>query len=120
VPRKHAGRVKEFFEWAFGTEERKPVLPESRDLKKLGVVLASARALDVLRSSNDLDYAFAISGGEERKLLDHLNAASYNLDQALPLSIRHKRSKDVMNVLTKCRDTLAEILRNFPSVAKGE
>lgn len=119
VPRSRADNVKEFLEWAFGTEERKPVLRESRELKKLGVVMAHARALDVLRSSNDLDYAFEISGGEERKLLENLNAASYNLDQALPLSIRHKKNKDVMEALAKCRDTLAEILKNFPSVAKG-
>ncbi len=119
VPKSRAESVREFFEWAFGTEDRKPVLRESRELKKLGVVMAHPRALDVLRSSNDLDYAFEISGGEERKLLENLNAASYNLDQALPLSIRHKRSKDVMEALARCRDTLAEILKNFPSVAKG-
>ena len=33
VPRSRADKVKEFFEWAFGTEERKPVLRESRELK---------------------------------------------------------------------------------------
>jgi hypothetical protein len=117
VPRKKAEDVKEFFEWAFGTEDQKPALKDSRDLTKLGTVMASARALDVLRSSNDLDYAFEISGGEERKLLENLNAASYNLDQALPLSIRHKQSKDVVVALVRCRDTLWEILKNFPSVA---
>ena len=119
VPRTRAESVKEFFEWAFGSENRKPVLRESRELRKLGIVMANSRALDVLRSSNNLDYAFEISGGEERKLLENVNAASYNLDQALPLSIRHKRSKPVMEALAKCRDTLAEILKNFPSVASG-
>ena len=112
--------MKDFFEWTFGTRDSRPVLRESRELKKLGVVMAHARALDVLRSSDDLDYAFEISGGEERKLLENLNAASYNLDQALPLSIRHKKSKDVMAALARCRDTLDEILKNFPSVAKGK
>jgi hypothetical protein len=120
IPRNRAESVKEFFEWAFGTHERKAVLRDSRDLKKLGVVMANVRAIEALRSSKDLDYSFEISGGEERKLLEHLNAASYNLDQALPLSIRHKRSTDAMAALTKCRDTLATILKNFPSVAKDE
>jgi hypothetical protein len=119
VPKSRAENVEEFFEWAFGTKERTPVLGESRDLTKLGVVMAHARALDVLRSRKDLDYAFQISGGEERKLLEHLNTASYNLDQALPLSIRHKRNKEVMEGLARCRDTLDEILKNFPSVAKS-
>ena len=120
LPRSRAESVEEFFEWAFGTKRRKPVLRESRELKKLGVVMAHARALEVLRSSDDLNYAFEISGGEERKLLEHLNAASYNLDQALPLSIRHKRSKDVVEALGRCSDTFAEILKSFPNVAKRE
>jgi ParB-like chromosome segregation protein Spo0J len=116
VPRNRADNVKEFFEWAFGTDDHKPVLRESRELRKLGVVMAHARAVEVLRSSDDLDYAFEISGGEERKLLENLNAASYNLDQAMPLSIRHKKSRDVTEALGKCRDTLAEMLKNFPSI----
>lgn len=118
IPRSRTGAIKEFFRWAFGTERHDAVLRDSRDLKKLGTVIASARAIEVLRSSDDLDYAFQISGGEERKLLENLNAASYNLDQALPLSIRHKKSRDVAAALTRCRDTLAEILKNFPGVSK--
>jgi hypothetical protein len=96
IPKSKSARVEEFFEWAFGDNETEPVLTDSRDLRKLGTVLASTRAVEVLRSSKDLDYAFEISGGEEKKLLENLNAASYNLDQALPLSIRHKKSKDVI------------------------
>lgn len=118
VPPKRAENVKEFFEWAFGTADHPAVMKESRDLRKLGTVMASARALQVLRSSDDLDYAFEISGGEERKLIENLNAASYNLDQALPLSVRHNKSKDVIVAVAKCRDTFSAILRYFPSVAK--
>jgi hypothetical protein len=118
IPKAKSERVEEFFGWAFGDDETEPVLGDSRDLRKLGTVLASARAVEVLKSSKDLDYAFEISGGEEKKLLENLNAASYNLDQALPLSIRHKRSKDVVAALERCRETFNEILKNFPSVAK--
>lgn len=113
---RQAAKVKDFFEWAFGTSEKDAVLKDSRELRKLGTVMASARAVEVLRSSRDLDYAFELSGGEERKLIENLNAASYNLDQALPLSIRHKSSKDVASALLKCRDTLAAILKNFPKL----
>ncbi len=120
VPANKAEDVKEFFKWAFGTRHERPVMRDSRELRKLGAVMASTRALEVLRSSSDLDYAFELSGGEERKLIENLNAASYNLDQALPLSIRHKRSRDVIETLRRCRDTLVEILKNFPAVAKIE
>ncbi len=117
IPRSKAEQVKEFFAWAFGDENTRAVLADSRDLKKLGTVMASARAIDVLKSSRDLDYAFELSGGEERKLLENLNVASYNLDQALPLSIRHKKNKEVIAALKRCWQTFDEILRNFPTVA---
>jgi hypothetical protein len=120
IPRNRAENVKEFFKWAFGTREERAVLRDSRELGKLGAVMANKRALEVLRSGADLDYAYGLSGGEERTLIENLNAASYNLDQALPLSIRHKQSDDVIEALTRCRDTLFEILKNFPNVAKGE
>ncbi len=118
IPKSKSEHVEEFFEWAFGNEKTEPVLADSRELKKLGTVLASNRAIEVLKSSRDLDYAFEISGGEENKLLESLNAASYNLDQALPLSIRHKKSKSVISALERCWDTFSEILKNFPSVGK--
>jgi hypothetical protein len=118
IPKSKSERVEEFFEWAFGDNETDAVLSDSRELRKFGTVLANARAVDVLRSSNDLDYAFEISGGEEKKLLENLNAASYNLDQALPLSIRHKKSRAVVSALERCRDTFNEILKNFPNIIK--
>jgi hypothetical protein len=117
VPGSKSKSVGEFFAWAFGADNVDAVLADSRDLKKLGTVLASARATAILRSNKDLDYAFEISGGEEKKLLENLNQASYNLDQALPLSIRHKKSRDVTAALKRCRDTLNEILRHFPTLA---
>jgi ParB-like chromosome segregation protein Spo0J len=72
VPKSKAENVKEFFGWAFGTPEDRPVLRDSRELKKLGAVMKSERAIEALRSSRDLDYAFELSGGEERKLLENL------------------------------------------------
>lgn len=111
-----AGALKELFLWMFGDEETEPALSESRDVRKLGTVLANSNATQILRSTNNLDYAFQLSGGEERKLLENLNAASYNLDQALPLSIRHKKRKNIITALRRCRDTLFEILKHFPGV----
>ncbi|MEA2840550.1 MAG: hypothetical protein QOF41_1880 [Methylobacteriaceae bacterium] len=117
LPRSKAKSVKEVFAWIFGTEENDPVLTDSRELKKLGVVLSSSRAVDVLRSTENLDYAFELSGGEERRLLDNLNTASYHLDQALPLSIRHRNSRDVTTAVRRCLETLNEIVRHFPAIA---
>jgi len=119
LPSPKATAVKEFFKWAFGTEGIEPALSDSRDLAKLGAVLAQSRSVAVLRSTNNLDYAFALSGGEERKLVESLDTASYHLDQALPLSIRHNKSRDVIASLKRCQETLKEIVRHFPAVANS-
>lgn len=116
VAKSKAAAIKEVFQWVFGTEKSDAAIKDSRELRKLGAVLASNRAVDVLRSSKNLDYAFEISGGEERKLIENLNSASYFLDQALPLALRHNKDRNVITATKKCADTLSEILRHFPTI----
>lgn len=106
-----AERVQEVFKWMFGTKSQPAVLKESRDLSKFGAVLANDVAVSALRTSNDLSYAFELSGGEEKRLIESLNKASYQLDQALPMAIRHKKSKEVRAVATKCLDVTKELAR---------
>jgi hypothetical protein len=119
VPKSRASHVAEFFDWAFGSDSTDPVIGESRDLRKLGTVLASAQSVEVLRSTRNLDYAFEMSGGEEQKLIENLRAASYNLDQALPHAIRHTSNKDVAAAVRRCFQTLMEIVRHFPDAARS-
>jgi hypothetical protein len=116
IPKTKAKALGEFFVWTFGDEETSPAIKDSRELKKLGVVLASVKGLESLRATNDLDHAYSLSGGEEAKVLDTLTSASYYLDQALPLAVRQHKSKDVVAAVRKCRDTLDAILIYFPSL----
>ena len=113
VAKGNASAVTELLVWMFGTDEQDPVLKDSRQLKTLGEVLASTRATAVLRSSKDLEYAFGLSGGEERKLVESLNSASYHLDQALPLALRHGKDKGVLAAFDRCQRTFKEIARQL-------
>lgn len=114
VPRSSAKNVAEFYSWVFGDENEVPVIKDSRELKKLGEVLVSPKGLETLRATRNLDYANQTSGGEERSLVENLNSASYHLDQALPLAIRHRGRKNVIDAVRRCSETLREILRHFP------
>jgi hypothetical protein len=114
IPRSRAKNVAEFYSWVFGNDDEDAVIKDSRELKKLGEVLASAKGLETLRATRNLDYAFQTSGGEERSLIENLNSASYHLDQALPLAIRHRGRKSVIAAVRRCSETLGEILRHFP------
>jgi hypothetical protein len=105
--------LKEAFQWMFGTKSKLPVLKDSRDLTKLGAVLANEGAVAALRTSNDLTYAFELSGGEEKRLIEALSKASYQLDQALPMALRHKSSSEVVAVAEKCVEVADELARLF-------
>jgi hypothetical protein len=106
-----AGALEEAFRWIFGTKSKPPAIRESRDLSKLGAVLANKKALAALKTSGDLNYAFELSGGEEKRLIETLSKASYELDQAVPMIIRHKKSKDVRSWAEKCLGVMQEIAR---------
>jgi hypothetical protein len=95
----------------FGTKSKAAAIRESRDLSKLGAVLANDKARAALKTSGDLSYAFELSGGEEKRLIEALSKASYQLDQALPMVIRHKKSKDVLTLAEKCLGVMEEIAR---------
>jgi hypothetical protein len=106
-----ASRLDETFRWMFGTKRKAAAIRESRDLSKLGAVLANDKALAALQTSGDLSYAFELSGGEEKRLIEALSKASYQLDQALPMILRHKKSKDVLVLVEKCLGVMEEIAR---------
>jgi hypothetical protein len=114
LPNKRASHAKEVLSWMFGSEDESPVLRDSRQLRNLGIVLGKSETADILRSTRDLDYAFELAGGEEHRLIDSLTKASYHLDQALPMAIRHRKSKQVIKAVAKCRVTFNQLERHFP------
>ena len=118
VPDNRASEVSDLLSWMFGGEEVEPVLRDSREIRKLGSVLAKSETIDVLRASGDLDHAYELSGGEEVRLIESLNRASFHLDQALPMAIRHKNSLDVILAVRRCRETFREIDRHFLDAAE--
>lgn len=118
LKRSYASRLDEAFRWMFGTKTRAAAIRESRDLSKLGGVLANDKARAALKTSGDLSYAFELSGGEEKRLIEALSKASYQLDQALPMVLRHKKSKDVIALVEKCLAVMEEIARLLDVKAK--
>jgi hypothetical protein len=113
IPRNKAREAAELLDWMFGSRRSTRVLTDSRDLKKLGKVLATAQSVEVLRSTRKLDYAFELSGGEEQRLTEFLNKASYFLDQALSMIVRHKKSPKVSQAVERCKQTFSALTELF-------
>ena len=118
IPAGKRGRLEEIIGYIHGTKEIPPVLHDSRQLTQLGQILENREALANLRISRNLDEAFALAGGEETRLIESLQSASFHLDNALRDAHRHTRSLKVRELVKRCRDTMKEILEKFPSLAQ--
>lgn len=113
IPKGRDEKLQELLVWMYGDEEHPAALRDSRRVTDLGRILETKEAIEVLRASNDLDYAFQFTRGEEHRLLDQLKKASYNLDQSLPAAIRHKESEEAEEAVRRCWQMMVQIARHF-------
>jgi ParB-like nuclease domain len=78
--------LKELLDWLFVIEGRsKPIVTESRNLRKLAAVVSSATAIKELRKSGNLDQAYELSSGPEEALAESLRTALRRLETAQAL-----------------------------------
>ena len=81
--------VKNLFDWLFvAPDQRKPVVPDSRDLKKLAAILPSKDAVKELRASRQLVDAYEMSKGPEAALLESLRTINRRLDACQKLVVQ--------------------------------
>jgi hypothetical protein len=118
VPQKKAVALEELIGYIHGTNKAQAVLTDSRQLTKLGEVLSSKPAYNLLRNSRNLDQAFQLTGGEERRLIDNLNQASFYLDESLRDAHRHKGSSSVASAVKRCAETIWLIFKSFPEIQR--
>lgn len=80
------GSLKDLFDWLFVVEGRsKPIVTESRNLRKLAAVVSSETAVKELRKSGNLDQAYELSSGPEEALAESLRTALRRLETAQAL-----------------------------------
>lgn len=78
--------LKDLFDWLFVIEGRsKPIVTESRNLRKLAAVVSSDTAIKELRKSGNLDQAYELSSGPEEALAGNLRTALRRLEAAQTL-----------------------------------
>lgn len=116
ISEKRHEALKELIEFVHGTSDRSSVITDSRQLTMLGKVLASPEALQHLRHSRNLKDAYAFTGGEERSLIESLNAAGFHLSEALRYAHRYRSNVEVARVVERCAESFFEILKHFPKV----
>jgi len=77
--------LREYARWLFGDDENEPIVTDSRQVDRFAVVLSSAEALQYVRSVKrpSLEKAYKLAGGEEAEIIDLIETAAFNIEEAL-------------------------------------
>jgi hypothetical protein len=95
--------------YIFGDGERQPAITDSRQIPKLGRILANQEAALHLKRSNSLFEAYDRTGGEEEMVNNYLFEANRKMEMALGVVHRH-RTPEVIEGARKCADTASALL----------
>lgn len=116
VDNEHIECLRQYARWLFGDEENEAIVKDSRQVDKFAKVLSSEEGLSYLRKAKkpNLENAFIRAGGVQSEIVELLEAAAYNLSNALSYIHRYKKNKDVQKAVKLLLED-AEQLRNiFP------
>lgn len=118
VPEDRVEELKTFIWAMFGTDERDPLIRDSREITKLSRVLQSEEAVNYIRTAErpSLERAWIRAGGQEESVADILNAAANNLEDAVATARDHSDSDEVRSALRRAAQRLEQILRDFPDI----
>jgi ParB-like chromosome segregation protein Spo0J len=115
VPTGRKEQFQQFIEWTFGTEEKKKILPESRELTNWSKILLSPDAVRYLELTPEPRFAkaWSLSGGEGESLADSLWKASYLLADAVPLVSEHRSEEAILDAARACERFMAQISKTL-------
>lgn len=106
VPKTKLNELGELVSFMFGAE---PVIQESRDIGRLGKVVASSDGLKALRKTKNLKTAEIAAGGHRERLLSRLNSALNALRDAHEDIAEYRTDKEVKELLAECQQALKDL-----------
>ena len=120
IPEENTNSLADFAIWLFGTEDRKPLLIDSRYATEFGRILASADAIEYLRTTAapDFDVALQKAGVEQEEIVTQLREASNQMELALSRVHLHLESEVVSKAMRRLALNARELIAKFPSIAE--
>lgn len=111
VSKSHHDELKELLKWLFGSKshDTEPLVEKKEQLKMLAAVVVEKRATAAIRSGATLDEAFHSTVGEESLIIEWLTRAGRDLDKSKGIIHRHKKSRDVQDLVERCAETIRRI-----------
>ncbi len=105
-----------FVKWVFGTREVPPLFSDSRFVTKFARILQSAEAVEYLKEARSPSLAAAASkaGADTDDLIEHLLAATDELEQALSTVHLYPDREPVRAAISRLVRGVAALLNTFP------
>ena len=105
--------LNEFIEMLLGTKEKEPVINDSRQITKLGIVLVNPAAYKHLKISSNLEQAYYLTGNIKLDLIEHIEKTDYHLGEILKDIHEYSTNQDIYKLLDKCNKRMSEIMKHF-------
>ena len=112
----YVANLEYFVRWVFGTREVPPLFSDSRFMTRFAKILDSADAVEYLKSADNPSLPVAVSkaGADTDDLIDHLTAATDELEQALSTAHLYPEAPEVKRVVGRLARGFAALLNSFP------
>ncbi len=113
IPREKERNLKEALGWIYGTPTTSPVISDSRQIAKLGNVIANSDGLKAIRAGKSLDeanQAIQDAGVDPlKRLILQLKTANSALVASLEVIAEYSDEEDVQEIYEKLTETLGSI-----------
>lgn len=121
IPQDHVNNLRDFARWLFGRGDEEPIVRESRQVDRFAKVLQSEEAVQYLRTARrpNLDRAFVIAGGEEAELIELIETAAFDIEQALSTIHLYTDSRAVREAVGRLVRDLKQVEQLFEAPAAG-
>ncbi|MGH9434100.1 MAG: hypothetical protein ACRD3T_21435 [Terriglobia bacterium] len=118
VPQSRLEALARFALWLFGDEAREPIVKESRYVERFGKVLLNRKAVEYLERTDrpSLDFAYRIAGGDELEIIEFLQKAADNTEQALSLVHHYKNSAEIQSAVKRLGTDVYQLVKMFPKI----
>lgn len=116
VPEGKESTLAEFLVWVAGHKEQRDVV-NSRDQRKLEMVLSSETALEQFRRKNDLDLALVYTDFKESQIASELRAAAYAVESCLPKLNDVREHKSVADAYASLKSAFLKAKLNMEDPA---
>jgi len=119
VPRARLEQLANFALWLFGDSKTPPIVAESRQVDRFGMILESKKATEYLERNDkpDFETAFRMAGGDEPELVKLVEKAADQIEVALSRAHLHKNSLKLQSAVERVGIDCRQLLKLFPDIS---